>query len=114
MSIQLRRGQTNSWTAQNPVLLPGQVGVEFRSNKSPRLKIGNGSQQWSALRYAAPDTDIYSDTALNAPNGTYGITCSNFAPISANGGSVGALDRPYRSFIGWNLIYPNATTTKFG
>lgn len=58
-----------------------------------------------------PNKQIYADTALNAPNGTYGITCSNFAPISANGGSVGALDRPYRSFIGWNFIYPNATTT---
>ena len=31
MSIQLKRGSTNSWNTQNPILLEGQMGVENRT-----------------------------------------------------------------------------------
>lgn len=46
--IQLRRDTAANWTAANPVLLAGEVGVETDTSK---LKIGNGSTAWNALPY---------------------------------------------------------------
>lgn len=50
--IQLRRDTAANWTAANPVLLAGEAGVETDSG---RLKIGNGTQQWTDLEYLAGD-----------------------------------------------------------
>lgn len=47
--IQLRRGTAAEWTAANPTLLPGEVGVETDTGK---LKIGDGSTQWNSLAYS--------------------------------------------------------------
>jgi len=46
--IQLRRGTAAAWTAANPVLAEGEVGVELVTNKA---KVGNGSSAWAALSY---------------------------------------------------------------
>ena len=49
-TIQLKRGTTSSWTSQNPVLADGQPGVETTSSGT-RLKIGDGTSDWSELKY---------------------------------------------------------------
>lgn len=48
VGIQLRRGTASAWTAANPVLRDGEIGVESDTNK---LKVGNGASAWSALSY---------------------------------------------------------------
>ena len=47
--IQIRRGTAAQWTATNPLLAQGEMGVELDSLK---WKVGNGSTPWSSLPYA--------------------------------------------------------------
>jgi hypothetical protein len=50
-TIQQRRGTAAEWTAKNPVLSDGEMGVETDTD---RFKIGDGIAAWSTLQYAAP------------------------------------------------------------
>lgn len=46
--IKLRRGTAAQWTAANPVLAAGEMGIETDTNKS---KFGDGVSSWSSLAY---------------------------------------------------------------
>ena len=46
--IRLRRDTEANWTASNPVLLNGEVGIETDTRN---FKVGNGVSAWSALSY---------------------------------------------------------------
>jgi len=46
LKIQLRRDISANWTANNPLLLNGEVGIETDTLK---LKVGNGTQRWNNL-----------------------------------------------------------------
>jgi hypothetical protein len=48
VNILLRRGTAAEWTASNPTLLEGEVGVETDSKK---LKVGDGLTVWASLPY---------------------------------------------------------------
>lgn len=52
--IQLRNDTAENWTAQNPVLLKGEMGVEIDTGKT---KIGNGTDDWKTLKYSGVDED---------------------------------------------------------
>ena len=52
--IQLRNGTAAEWTAKNPVLLKGEMGIETDTHK---IKVGDGSTQWSKLAYCGADTN---------------------------------------------------------
>ena len=52
--IQLRNGTAAEWTAKNPVLLKGEMGIETDTHK---IKVGDGSTQWSELTYCGADTN---------------------------------------------------------
>lgn len=56
--IQLRRGTAAQWTAANPILADGEMGIESDTRK---VKIGNGSTAWNALPY-----NLLGDVADNA------------------------------------------------
>lgn len=47
-TFQLRRGSAAQWTDENPVLHPGEPGIELDTGK---VKIGNGFSRWSELSY---------------------------------------------------------------
>lgn len=49
--IQLRRGSSAEWSAANPLLAEGEIGVELDTLK---WKVGNGDQTWMSLPYASP------------------------------------------------------------
>lgn len=46
--IQIRRGNAAAWTAANPILAQGELGMEIDTFK---MKVGNGSSPWTALSY---------------------------------------------------------------
>lgn len=48
VNILLRRGTAAEWTASNPILLEGEVGVETDTKK---LKVGDGLTVWASLPY---------------------------------------------------------------
>ena len=51
--IQLRNGTAAEWTAKNPVLLKGEMGIETDTHK---IKVGDGSTAWKTLAYCGADT----------------------------------------------------------
>lgn len=67
-TIKLRRGTAAQWTAANPVLAAGEVGLE---TDTLRTKYGNGSQAWSSLSYSVADASGTSavdwTSVLNKP-----------------------------------------------
>jgi hypothetical protein len=46
LKIQLRRDIAANWTANNPLLLNGEIGIETDTLK---FKVGNGTQRWNVL-----------------------------------------------------------------
>jgi len=46
--IQLRRDTASNWSANNPIIASGELGVETDTGK---FKLGNGSSSWSSLQY---------------------------------------------------------------
>lgn len=48
IQIQLRRGNANQWTTQNPILAQGELAVELDTSK---FKIGDGIKHWNQLPY---------------------------------------------------------------
>ena len=76
--IQLRRGTAAQWTSANPTLSAGEGGFETDTGK---FKLGNGSQNWTTLKYAGGGGITVSETAPTSPdqgalwfNSTNGIT----------------------------------------
>jgi hypothetical protein len=76
--IQLRRGTAAQWVTANPTLAAGETGFETDTGK---FKLGNGSQSWTALKYAGGGGIEVSETAPASPdqgalwfNSTNGIT----------------------------------------
>jgi hypothetical protein len=48
ITIKLRRGTAAQWTATNPVLEEGEVGLETDTRK---FKVGTGAGAWNSLQY---------------------------------------------------------------
>ena len=89
--ILLRSDIASAWTAANPVLLKGEVGIEYNPAVAPaegrviKIKIGDGTTAWNALGYVA-DYDA-SIAAINAQittlNGADTVTGSVSQKIKA-------------------------------
>lgn len=80
--IKFKRGTTSSWanSGKDNKLAPGQPGLEIRSGKPPRLKIGtNGTDTvWSSVDYVTPDAAIYTDSGIVDPgNSAFSIGSSS-------------------------------------
>ena len=50
--FQMRNDTAEKWTAVNPILLVGEIGVE---NDTHKFKFGDGATAWNALPYAGTD-----------------------------------------------------------
>lgn len=70
--IQLRNDTAENWTTKNPVLLQGEMGVEFDTGK---IKIGNGTDHWTNLKYSGVDEDTIKGIISNNRN--------DFTPVEA-------------------------------
>jgi hypothetical protein len=67
--LQLRHDTAANWTAANPRLLSGEVGIETDTN---RMKIGNGILNWASLPYFPSDSGLGSVFDGGTPSSTYG------------------------------------------
>ena len=63
--IQLRNDTAENWTLKNPLLLKGEMGVEIDTKK---IKIGNGTDRWTALEYSGVDEDTIKGIIDNNRN----------------------------------------------
>ena len=80
--IKFKRGTTSSWASsgKDNKLASGQPGLEIRSGKPPRLKIGTNSTDtvWSSVDYVTPDAAIYTDSGIVDPgNSAFSIGSSS-------------------------------------
>lgn len=65
----LRNDTAAEWTAKNPVLLKGEMGIENDTNK---MKIGDGVTAWADLPYAGVDEATITNII---DNNREGVTC---------------------------------------
>ena len=89
--IQMRHGSAASATANNPLLMVGEIGVETDTKK---MKIGDGVTYWNSLGYAALGTVL----GMNAP-----------ANMTASGTGTATLTLTW-SGSGANLVCADGTT----
>ena len=61
--MQQKRGTASEWSTSNPLLLAGEIGFETDTKK---IKVGDGTNNWNALAYAAGSTFI--DALLSSGN----------------------------------------------
>lgn len=114
VQIQLRRGTAAEWTAANPILALGELGLEI---DTMQFKIGDGVTAWSGLAYGieGPAGAAGADGAPGAPGegvpvgGAAGevlakIDATDFntewVPQSGGGGGVSTPDYEYYRDIG--------------
>jgi hypothetical protein len=66
--LQQRRDTAANWTANNPTLAPGEIGLE---TDTKYFKIGDGATSWTSLVYAngitATSTNTLSNKTLTSP-----------------------------------------------
>jgi hypothetical protein len=84
-SIQVRKDTAANWTASNPTLLSGEIGLETDTR---RVKIGDGATLWNALAYSlnplgvAASTDVLRRSDGDARYDAIGAAAA--ALVSAN------------------------------
>lgn len=68
-TIKLRRDTAAAWTAANPVLAPGEPGLETDTDL---IKYGNGTTAWNSLDYAGLSPEVNSNI-VPALDNTYSL-----------------------------------------
>lgn len=66
--FQLRHGTAAQWTAANPVLDEGEIGVELDTHL---IKAGDGTTTWNLLPYAGNGTAFGVETLQGVGQLTY-------------------------------------------
>jgi len=118
--IQFRRGTTAEWTAANPILAQGEIGVNLDGN---RFKVGTGLTSWNYLDYTAvfdvvvqsPTAPIVYPTFANASGTTNigiastGSTSVVYIPSSGNLG-IGTTNATSKLTVAGNLLVTGIIT----
>lgn len=60
-----RRDTTANWTAKNPILAAGEIGVELGATAGDpqKIKVGNGTTAWNSLPYVVGSNGVIAVTA---------------------------------------------------
>jgi len=74
VQIQLRNGTAAQWTAANPTLAAGEVGIESDTKKQ---KFGDGTTAWNSLGYAGGSGTVTGVTGTS--------------PVASSGGAAPAI-----------------------
>jgi len=71
IQIQFRRGTAAEWTAANPTLAVGEMGLETDTGK---FKVGTGLATWTVLSYSSGPVGPTGITGATGPTGLTGAT----------------------------------------
>lgn len=81
--IKLRRSTASQWTAANPVLFAGEVGVETDTNS---FKIGDGTTAWTSLYYFKNSSNVsiddLSDVTITSASAGQGLVYDGSAFVN--------------------------------
>lgn len=105
IKVQLRNDTSAAWSAANPVLMQGEIGID---RDAGRIKIGNGVTAWNALPFAltgpeGPQGEIGPNLALSGP----GLTVPAGVPLE-----IAMLNRD--SYITYAVAATGGTATLDG
>ena len=85
VQIQFRRDTAANWTSVNPLLLQGELGLEYDTG---RTKVGDGSNAWNSLPYspsAAAPGPVGPPVYLEAPEPDEAIVIPIVGPTGPQG-----------------------------
>jgi len=85
--FQFRRDTSGNWTANNPTLLSGEMGLETDTKKQ---KIGDGVTAWNSLAYTANVTGSQGATGIQGALGTQGSTGAGAQGATGSQGAKGS------------------------
>jgi len=95
--IEHRRDTAADWVTKNPILLPGEIGVEIDTNK---FKIGDGVQSWTTLHYFIDETGVGALIAQAVIDGVQGPAGESSYQLAVDGGFVGTQAEWLASLVG--------------
>ena len=84
VKIQMRRDTAAAWTAANPVLAAGEMGLE---TDTTYYKIGDGSTAWNSLAYGAYNGAISNNTITTAMLQNNAVTAAKLAHTAVTAGT---------------------------
>lgn len=113
-------GTEQEWADANPILKKGEIGVSYDGSEGPRLKVGDGINEWNDLLWMVADVSATFDFADNfrigVPNGGTGQVTFTSGFLKANGtnpfSTVPNIVENDLSFS--DVTTGNASTTKHG
>jgi len=90
IQIQFRRDSSANWTANNPILAQGEMGIELDSGK---IKIGNGSSTWTALSYfrSIEPAALNLKTISNHYSIPEGYNAFSVGPVTISNGAISTI-----------------------
>lgn len=84
IKIQIRRDTTANWTAKNPVLAQGELGLDLTTKQ---FKIGDGVTNWSTLTFFSSGGGSSGGSITGAVDGGASTDSDNYtAPTTITGG----------------------------
>jgi len=104
VKIQMRRDTAAAWTAANPVLAAGEMGLE---TDTTYYKIGNGSTAWNSLAYGAYNGTISNNTITTAMLQDNSVTSAKIAA-----GTIVASDIASDAITTAKILDGNVTAAK--
>ena len=87
VQIQFRRDTAAAWTAANPTLAAGELGLETDTSF---YKIGNGSTAWTSLAYGSITGTLADDSVTTANIADDAVTAAKLADTAVTAGSYTA------------------------
>ena len=87
VQIQFRRDTAAAWTAANPTLAAGELGLETDTSF---YKIGNGSTAWTSLAYGSIQGTLADDSVTTAKIADDAVTAAKLADTAVTPGSYTA------------------------
>lgn len=70
--IQHRNDITANWNTHNPVLLKGEIGIEFQPGNTVAWKVGDGARTWTQLPYTSGPQGPAGPAGPSGPQGPQG------------------------------------------
>ena len=87
IQIQLRRDTAAAWTAANPTLAEGEIGLE---TDTTFYKIGTGSTAWTSLAYGSIQGTLANGAVTTAKIADDAVTAAKLADTAVTAGSYTA------------------------
>ena len=89
VQIQFRRDTAAAWTAANPTLAAGELGLE---TDTTYYKIGDGSTAWTSLAYGSIQGTLANDAVTTAKIADDAVTAAKLADTAVTAGAYTTAD----------------------